>query len=397
MSSKQYNPFRPGAGHRPPYLAGRSQEKAEFRKALSQDIILNNIIITGLRGVGKTVLLDEFKDIAKGRNWQWAGTDCSESSSITEETIALRILTDIALVTSNILIDEYTINDIGFNPPASKKQIYMDFPFLISMYQSIPGLPIDKLKHLLLSIWNSIKDIDNFEGIVFAYDEAQTLSDHSENNEYPLSVLLDLFQYLQRNGAKYLLVLTGLPTLLTKLIETRTYTERLFHVLTLDQLTPSEAKDAITKPVEHSSLASRFDDSVIKVVITQSGGYPYFIQFICREICDAYPGDSIPMDAIIQKLDNDFFAGRWARATDRERELMVILAKSNMTEFTIQDAVKLSEKSDYNPFSSSLANQFFNKLIDKGLIYKNRRGIYLFAVPLLPQFIMRSINHSNQI
>ena len=103
------------------------------------------------------------------------------------------------------------------------------------------------------------------------------------------------------------------------------------------------------------------------------------------------------MDAIIQKLDNDFFAGRWARATDRERELMVILAKSNMTEFTIQDAVKLSEKSDYNPFSSSLANQFFNKLIDKGLIYKNRRGIYLFAVPLLPQFIMRSINHSNQI
>ena len=390
---KRYNPFRPGAGHRPPYLAGRSQEKAEFKKALSQDIILNNIIITGLRGVGKTVLLDEFKDIARERNWQWAGTDCSESSSVTEETIALRILTDIALVTSNILVKEYTISDIGFNPSTNKQRVYMDFPFLVSRYQSIPGLPIDKLKHLLLSIWNSIKDIDNFEGIVFAYDEAQTLSDHSENSEYPLSVLLDLFQYLQRNGAKYLLVLTGLPTLLTKLVETRTYTERLFHVLVLDQLTADEARDAILKPVERSDLASRFDDNVIRTVIKQSGGYPYFIQFICREICDAYPGDSIPMDAIIQKLDNDFFAGRWARATDRERELMITLARSGMTEFTIQDAVKLSEESDYNPFSSSLANQFFNKLIDKGLIYKNRRGVYLFAVPLLPQFIMRSINH----
>ena len=281
------NPFRPGAGHRPPYLAGRTKEKDEFKKLINQDIILNNLIMTGLRGVGKTVLLDEFKDIAQHNNWQWAGTDCSESASVTEDTIALRIITDVALVTSSIVIGEKEIHELGFiaNKTATKKyQYYMDFQFLVDQYRNIPGLPIDKLKRLLLMVWDILKNVDGFEGIVFAYDEAQTLSDHAENQQYPLSVLLDLFQYLQKNGARFLLVLTGLPTLLTRLIETRTYTERLFHVLVLDQLDDKESREAILKPVEGTKYREKFDDDTVRLVVEQSGGYPYFIQFICREI-----------------------------------------------------------------------------------------------------------------
>src|SRR5437660_1558019 len=91
------NPFRPGAGHMPPYLAGRQAEEMEFKRLLQQDPILKNVILTGLRGVGKTVLLETFRPIAIQEKWGWVGTDLSESASITEERIATRILTDLAV------------------------------------------------------------------------------------------------------------------------------------------------------------------------------------------------------------------------------------------------------------------------------------------------------------
>src|SRR4051812_13738928 len=91
--SKFKNPFRPGAGHMPPYLAGREQEKNDFERLLKQETILENLVLTGLRGLGKTVLLETFKPLAIQSGWLWAGTDLSESTSITEENLAIRLLT----------------------------------------------------------------------------------------------------------------------------------------------------------------------------------------------------------------------------------------------------------------------------------------------------------------
>src|SRR5262245_49651678 len=108
------NPFRPGAGHRPPYLAGRSHETEEFKRLLRQDVILANLVLTGLRGVGKTVLLDTFKPLALDGGWLWAGGDLSESSSITEERIVLRFLTDLAVTTAAFQVAERASSKIGF-------------------------------------------------------------------------------------------------------------------------------------------------------------------------------------------------------------------------------------------------------------------------------------------
>ena len=90
MTPKYENPFRPGAGHRPPFLAGRDQEKTAFRRLLTQKTITDNAIVTGLRGVGKTVLLDVLKEIALSEHWWWVGTDMAESTSLTEDRIAIR-------------------------------------------------------------------------------------------------------------------------------------------------------------------------------------------------------------------------------------------------------------------------------------------------------------------
>ena len=78
------NPYRPGAGHMPPHLAGRDDALAEFERLLGQDVILENMVLTGLRGVGKTVLLDTFKPRAIEEGWLWVGADLSEAASLTE-------------------------------------------------------------------------------------------------------------------------------------------------------------------------------------------------------------------------------------------------------------------------------------------------------------------------
>src|SRR5690349_11722416 len=100
------NPYRPGAGHPPPHLAGRIEEKHIFQRLLDQSVVLENLVLTGLRGVGKTVLFDTFKPLAQAKGWLWVGTDLSESSSISEEAIATRLLADVATATSSLPLRE---------------------------------------------------------------------------------------------------------------------------------------------------------------------------------------------------------------------------------------------------------------------------------------------------
>lgn len=389
------NPFRPGAGHKPPYLAGRNIETKEFEDLLKQNIIFQNVILTGLRGIGKTVLLESYKPLANNARWLWAGTDCSESASVSEQSMALRLITDVALITSNIEIEITANAQIGFMNTNDKTKTILDFNFLTTLYSATPGLVSDKLKKILEIVWNGLKDT-GIKGVIFAYDEAQTLSDHAEDKQYPLSLLLDVFQSTQKKGIPFMLVLTGLPTLLTKLVETRTYTERLFRVIMLDRLNEQESKDAILKPLQSEKYTVIFDEETIKIIIKQSGGYPYFIQFICKEIYDIFTQNlmggqalTVPVDAILQKLDNDFFLGRWAKATDRERELMTIIAESLLSEFSINEIMNISNNYGGKPFARALISQMFRQLISKGLIFKNRRGKYSFAVPLLEGFILR--------
>src|SRR5713226_5090014 len=108
------NPFRPGAGHMPPYLAGRTAEHDEMKKLLKQRVVLSNLVLTGLRGVGKTVLLETFKPLAQAAGWLWCGTDLSESASVTEQNMAIRILADVALVTSALVFRETRQLEMGF-------------------------------------------------------------------------------------------------------------------------------------------------------------------------------------------------------------------------------------------------------------------------------------------
>ncbi len=386
------NPFRPGAGHKPPYLAGRTAEIDEFFRLLKQDVVLENMVLTGLRGLGKTVLLDTFKPLAIEAGWLWTGTDLSESTSISEDRLALRLLTDLGLSTTGITLGQRQKTPIGFGREPIKTPVSLNYNTLESLYQSTPGLVSDKLRGVLDVVAQALAE-SKHRGIVFAYDEAQNLADHAVRHEFPLSLLLDVFQSLQKRGARFLLVLTGLPTLFPKLVEARTYTERMFRVVFLDKLTEAESRDAIIKPIDDVKCPVKLDAQSIQKIISLSDGYPYFIQFICREVYDAFlQGQrAVPVTEIVRKLDSDFFSGRWSRATDRQRQLLEVVARLNRasSEFTVQEIAEASTSMLEKPFSSSQINQMLSALMDSGLIYKNRHGKYMFAVPMLDQFILR--------
>ncbi|MGH2632210.1 MAG: ATP-binding protein [Tepidiformaceae bacterium] len=392
------NPFRPGAGHMPPYLAGREHEKVEFGRILGQQTILENSILTGLRGVGKTVLLETFKPMAIQDGWLWVGTDLSESSSVSEESLSVRLLTDLAVVTSGVVVSVERRGGTGLTAQPASVVRTLDYPALLEIWAATPGLAADKLKNVLETVWEYLRPLEK-RGVIFAYDEAQNLADHAQKDEYPLSLILDVFQSIQRKGIPFMLVLTGLPTLFPKLVESRTFAERMFHQIFLDRLGEEDSKEAIVKPISDSQCPLKFTSVSVQNIFDITRGYPYFIQYVCREVFDIWSQQqengqniqSVPVEGIMRKLDSDFFAGRWSRATDRQRDLLGVIANlENCTsEFTVQEVVNQAKIDLDKPFSSSHVNQMLVSLSEAGLIYKNRWGRYSFAVPLLDQFIRR--------
>jgi hypothetical protein len=390
------NPYKPGAGHMPPHLAGREHEYVEFDRLLEQDEILNNLVLTGLRGVGKTVLLETFKPRAVERGWFWVSADLSESASISETALAQRLLADLSLITSSITTKQVGAG-VGFSAAPASEEVPLSHSVLTSVYEGTPGLVSDRIKATLEFAWEHLR-VQGRQKVIFAYDEAQNLSDHAGKEQFPLSVLLDVFQSIQKKGIPFMLVLAGLPTLFPKLVDARTYAERMFRVMTLNKLNSGESREAILKPIEVADCPISLSDDSVEIIIYESGGYPYFIQFICREVFDVFiqqneQGEvgTVPIEAIQQKLDADFFAGRWARITDRQKELLLVIAHLNDpdAEFTIQELVEKSKQMLEKSFSSSHANQMLASLSERGMIYKNRVGKYSFAVPLLGRFIRR--------
>jgi len=277
----------------PPYLAGRQAEEQEFRRLLLQDTILENMILTGLRGVGKTVLLEKLKPIAIQTGWLWVGTDLSETTSVSEGNLAIRIITDLSVVTSALTLSVGQSTVAGFTGQDSPILQPVNYAYLTKVYEDTLGLVVDKLKNVLEFVWSLLKQTDR-KGIIFAYDESQNLADNALKDQFPLSVLLDTFQSIQRKGVPFMLVLVGLPTLFPKLVEARTYSERMFRVIALSQLNVKDRKDAIRKPVQDAKCPIHFTESSIEVIADMSGGYPILSNsFVAKSMMCGYSAYTI--------------------------------------------------------------------------------------------------------
>lgn len=401
-----HNPFRPSAGQPPLYLAGRQVEQERFNALLEQEPLLSNCILTGLRGVGKTVMLANLKPLAIQSGWLWTGNDLSESASLSEDRVATRVVTDLSALLGPILIRHSETLPFGFAGQIEKRQEPIGFKDLWSIYEGTPGLTSDKLRAVIDAARDMLSG-SSAKGIIFAYDEAQNLSDHAADGQFPMSILLDTFAALQRDHSKpkIMLVLSGLPTLFPRLNEARTYTERMFTVLHLDRLDSVDSRLAIEKPLEISQSPLKFAEGAVDRIIQLSAGYPFFLQYISKEVFDAWisriaQGSAPTVDErdIMEKLDLDFFSPRWERATNRQQEFMKIIATLGAEgEFSAQEISSKSQFSDSKRFSPSHAVQMLQALTEKGLVYRSKYGKYCFAVPLMTNFILRQIARENAL
>lgn len=393
------NPYRPGAGHTPPFLAGRQQEQDYFQRLLRQDFASDNVLITGLRGVGKTVLLANLRQAAEDNGWIWIGNDLSESASLSEERLAVRILADISESVSHVLARSAgrACDDVDTGNA---------YQTLKGMYERAPGLPSDRLKSVLMRLCSFIKRSDA-RGLVFAYDEAQCLSDHAERNEFPMSMLVETIASIQKKDgvAPCLLVLCGLPHVFDALTETRTYTERMFYVMQLERLSKAETFEAIAKPLQALMPPLVISMDLIEKTVELTGGYPYLVQFFGKELVDQLidndgmiDADSFPTSHVIDRLDAGLFSARWNKTTDKQRDTLRLIAERPDTlsrEFSSQDLVSLSGGT--TDLTTAQANHLLVSLAEKGILYRTRHGRYAFTVPMSEVMILRRLNPERDV
>ena len=149
------------------------------------------------------MLLDTFKPIAIRESWHWVGTDLSEAASMSEESMAVRLLTDLSVIGSTLTIGERAAAGFAGTP----METTLGYHTLIQLYQSTPGLAADKLKAVLEVVATAVAR-EGKRGVIFAYDEAQNLADQPAG-QFQRSLLLDVFQSIQRKNVPFMLVYLG--------------------------------------------------------------------------------------------------------------------------------------------------------------------------------------------
>ena len=412
VTTRYINPYQPGLGHSAPYLAGRDNQLDVFTRVLQQGSQSRNLILTGLRGMGKTVLIQEMKPLAIEANWLWSYTDFSASANITERDIATRVITSFSLFTSKRALNQEDIDHFGILPESDQGngKHYLNFAALSQVYDHTNGSISDKLKVVLEFVWKYLSKSPTIAGVILVCDEAQNLSDEAAEGQEPLTTLVDVFQPLQEKGIPFMLMLAGLPTLFPKLVSSRRIADSMFQVVHVGSLNEEECRQAILKPIEQHSQLIHLDESDVEAIIELSAGYPYFVQLICREVYDnllqplnesdlgaSGARSSLPVEEIVHKLNVDFFTDRWTNATNRQQDVLSVVATLDYCEdeFSVQEVSDKSKELLTKPLSSSQVNQLLMKLSQIGLVYKSRYGRYSFAVPLMGQFIKRQICQIN--
>ncbi|MHB8545222.1 MAG: AAA family ATPase [Nitrosotalea sp.] len=383
------NPFMPGNGIEPRYLAGREEFIEFFERSLKscEGGLPRNTVLSGLRGSGKTVLLRRFKVLSESRNWITIEREFndrfSDENSFAEAIVKdiIEGATEVSLARKAKQVGKKILDMIKPEELGAYGVTYKPF------YKEKKHLLEDYLKEMLVKNWNAFKKSDK-NGVVFLYDEFHTIKDSKQQKSYPLASLLGAISYAQRNGCKYYLCLGGLPIITSNLKDAKTYTERMFELRQVENLEDNEAKKAIINTLKSSTY--QFEDKLIDKIIEETGGYPYFIQFYGYFIIEEIGKKLVTLkdflgirSKIIKELDAGFFEDRVKLASSRERQILVAMAKAGMGEIEIKQIRKISK------ISHGVLMELLKRLIEKGLVYRAERGKYGFTLPLFREFLLR--------
>ena len=378
------NPFRPGNGIMPPYLAGRESEIFWFENSLTSALSLpQNLVLSGIRGTGKTVLLRIFENICTKKKWLFVRREFNNKLNQEGEFLNA-LLTDIVAKTKGIsLVKKLRKPLIGFK---ERYKEGIDGDIISILIQKYKGPLGDRLEAILRDVYNAILEA-GYNGLVLLYDEFHFIEDGKVNDNYPLSLLLESLSHVQQEGLRYYLVLSGLPPLFPNLVKAKTYAERMFSVKNIGNLSKDASFKAIKLPLEDAGI--NFTDELINTIVEEAQGYPYFLQFYPYYLIQNIPKKRITLKdfkemypLLLKELNESFFMGRFNRASNGEQKILFEMAK-------LGSEIKFSELREKAKIDKNYLNQILISLIEKGLIFRIGRGKYKFTLPLFEKFLLR--------
>jgi hypothetical protein len=382
------NPYAPGAGQRPPELAGRDRELTEFEVVLervARGRPERSMVLIGLRGVGKTVLLNAFRSMAMQRLWGTGKIEARPEQSIRRPVasalhMAVRELAPRHRAPDRIdeflgVLKAFAVRDPS-TPKASYQALGIDVPAARGRADS-GDLEIDLTE--LLSDASSVA-ADLSVGIALFVDEMQDVPAPD------ISALCAACHELSQNGGPLIVVGAGLPHLPSMLSASKSYSERLFRYVRIDRLERDAADLALIAPARREG--ADFEPAALDALYQAADGYPYFVQAygkVTWDVATASPvtAADVRMASPVAagELAVGFFGSRYERATPAEREYMRAMAV--LGDEPVPTA-RIAEQLGRKPSSVSPAR---DSLIKKGLIYSSERGLIAFTVPHFGRFL----------
>ena len=379
------NPYRPGAGLMPVYLAGRDEDIANVEQmfeAIKRNIPTQSVIFSGLRGVGKTVLINALQKKAEDRD----------------------------IFCRHIEVEER--NDF-ISQIASCSQAFLR---KVSMREKFRGLiqkPLDAIKALVVSfdpndntfsLSLQEKELYKTSNLTQSLtDVFTTIGETAFKTETPLCFFIDEMQYMgskemgaliaalhrtNQLGYPVMVIGAGLPKIYKMLSEEKSYSERLFLYKAIGSLTDAQCRSAIRIPAE--SFGVEYSDEAVEKIISITKGYPFFIQQMCQIVYKNVEGTMIQVSHVeksieefYQAMDVGFFRVRYERCAESDKKFIFAMARCGELPCTITNVAKNLHK-NVSQISTTRA-----QLINKGIIFPVRYKELDFTVPEFSGYIQR--------
>ncbi len=378
------NPYNPGAGTPPPELAGRESilKQAENTiKRTKKGKPAKSFIMLGLRGVGKTVLLNRIDQIAETAGCRTAifeaGLDRTLPELLTQQLHRLLLKLDRRKRVSDEVHKAFGLLR-GF--ASAFKVQFGEFEVGLSNETTTGDLTID-LTDLIVAIGEAAKSRKTVAVIMIDEVQYVTKSD--------LSALIMALHKISQRQLPLLFFGAGLPQLAKLAGDAKSYAERLFDYPEIDRLEAKSARAALVEPAKWESV--EYKDDALDIILEETDGYPFFLQVWGYHAWEIAPSSPITSEharsatkSAIAALDTGFFKVRFDRLTNRQQEYARAMAKLGpfpATSTSVANVLGVTVKQ---------AAPIRDEVIKKGMAYSPKRGLVAFTVPKFDEFIKRA-------
>ena len=382
------NPFAPGAGTPPPELAGRDELRETVRVALERvkrGLPTKSILMVGLRGVGKTVLLDRMRQDAESSGLQTVRIEAPENRSL-PALLAPQLRVALLRLSGNARAKDLATRALrglaGFAKALKVK--YQDIEVGVD-FDPEPGLADNgDLEHDLQALLEVVGEAAQKAGtaLVLFIDELQYV------DEDQLAALITALHRTAQRRLPVVMVGAGLPQLPGRMGRAKSYAERLFDFPQIGALSDPAARIAIAKPA--SAHGVKVSKGALESIVQQTHGYPYFLQEWGKHAWDAADASPIAEDdvqraskAAVAALDESFFRVRFDRLTPLEKRYLRAMADLGPGPHRSGDIAEMLGR------KVTALGPTRNQLIAKGMIWSPSHGDTAFTVPLFDEFMRR--------